>query len=181
LSKLKRPALIIAATAATLFLAGCEFTCTTGSTVSADELAKQVQASYENKAGLELTSITCEEADAEVGTPISCEAVNENDFAFAITGEINEYDSDTEKVRFTWEVGDVMAPGRTYADAAQDALLRQSNVRLTDFQCPDRVKLEKDEVFECTATDANGDERIVKITLTDKAGGFDANLLKLDQ
>jgi outer membrane murein-binding lipoprotein Lpp len=179
LSNLKRPAVIAAACAATLLLAGCEFTCTTGSSVSSDELASQVQDSYEQQTDLALTSITCEEVDAEVGEPISCEAVNENDFAFDITGEITEYDSDNDKVKFDWEVGTVMAPGDTYAEAAQRALLNQSGAALSDVQCPERVTLKKGEEFECTATDANGDRRTVTITLTDETGGFDANLLKL--
>ena len=179
LSKLKRRAVIAAACAATLFLAGCEFTCTTGSTVDADELATQVQDSYEQQANLALTSITCQEVAAEVGEPISCEAVNENDLAFEITGTVTEYDSDTDKVKFDWEVGTTTAPGDTYAEAAQRALLNQSGADLSDFECPERVTLEKGEEFECTATDTNGDERTVTITLTDETGGFDANLMKL--
>jgi hypothetical protein len=177
---LKRHALIAFACASTLFLAGCEFTCTTGSTVSPEELATQVQDSYEQQTDLALTSITCEEVDAEVGEPISCEAVNENDFAFDITGTVTEYDSDNDRIKFDWEVGTVMAPGDTYAEAAQRALSNQSGADLTDFQCPERVTLEKGGEFDCTATDANGDERTVTITMTDETGGFDAKLQKLD-
>jgi hypothetical protein len=180
LPNLKRPAVIAAACAATLLLAGCEFSCSTGSTVSPEELATQVQDSYENQTDLALTSITCQEADAEVGEPISCEAVNENDLAFEITGEITEYDSDNDRVKFDWELGTVMAPGATFAETAQRALLRQSGAELTNVQCPEQVTLAKGEVFDCTATDANGDERTVQITQTDESGGFDAKLLKLD-
>ena len=51
---------------------------------------------------------------------------------------------------------------------------------MSNVQCPDRVVLKKGNEFDCTAEDVNGDTRTVTITMTDREGGFDANLQKLD-
>lgn len=177
----KRLVLVAAAVTATFLLAGCQFSCSVGggNSVSSDELNTQVKDSYESETGVTLTSINCQEVDAEVGEPISCEANNEADVDLTITGTVTEYNSDTEKIKFDWEVVSAMAPGANFAEAAQPALANQSGVQLTDFMCPDRVLLKKGTEFDCTAEDPNGDDRTVTITLTDGDGGFNANLQKL--
>jgi len=180
-SNSKRLILIAAVAASALFLAGCEFSCSVGggNTVSPEELNTQVKDSYESETGVELNSIDCQEVDAEVGKPIICEATNENEIDLNITGTVTDYNSDTEKIKFNWQVDSAMAPGTNYAVAVQRALANQSGVQLTNFKCPDRVLLKKGNEFDCTAEDPNGAARTVTVTLTDGEGGFNANLIKL--
>ncbi len=177
----RRLILVGSVLAAGLLLAGCEFSCSVGgNTVSSEELNKQVKDSYESESGVKLNSIDCQEVDAEVGKPITCEATNESNIDLNITGTVTEYDSDTDKIKFDWKVVSAMAPGEDFASAAQQALFRQTRVELSNVQCPDRVVLKKGNEFDCTAEDVNGDTRTVTITMTDGEGGFDANLQKLD-
>lgn len=176
----KRLFLIAAAAAAAVFLmGGCEFSCSTGSTVSAEELNRQVRDSYEDETGGKLTSIDCQAVDAEVGKPILCEATNESDIDLNITGTVTEYDSESDEIKFDWIVDSAMAPGENYAVAAQQALASQTGVQLTDIECPDRVLVKKGNELDCTAKDPNGDTRTITVTLTDDKGGFNANLHKL--
>jgi len=180
-SSSKRLILIAAVAASTLFLAGCEFSCSVGggNSVSSEELNTQVKDSYESETGGTLTSIDCQEVDAEVGEPITCGATNEAGVDLNITGTVTEYDADTDKIKFDLKVDSAMAPGTNYAEAAQRALANQSGVQLTNFKCPDRVLLKKGNEFDCTAEDPNGAARTVTVTLTDGEGGFNANLIKL--
>jgi hypothetical protein len=166
---------------ATLLLAGCEFSCSVGgSTVSAEELNRQVGNSYEEEAGVKLTSIDCAEADTDVGSAISCDATNERDVELKIEGTVTSYDSDSEKVKFDWEVVSGTAPGEAFAVAAGNSLARQSDVPLTNVVCPDRIELDEGNKVNCTAVDAQGNDRDLVLTLTDAVGGFDVRLEPLE-
>jgi len=180
-SSSKRLVLIAAVAASALFLAGCEFSCSVGggNSVSSEELNTQVKDSYESDTGVKLNSIDCQEVDAEVGKPIICEATNENEIDLNITGTVTDYNSDTEKIKFNWQVVSAMAPGVFYAKAAQRTLADQRGVQLTNFECPDRVPLKKGSKFDCTAEDPDGNARTVTIDLTDGDGGFNVNLQRL--
>jgi hypothetical protein len=162
-----------------LLLAGCEYSCSIGNTVSAEELDKQVRISFEDETGVLLTSIECEEADADVGSEINCEATNENDLELTIEGTVTSYDSDTEKVKFDWEVVSATAPGDNFAVAAKSSLASQSSVQLDNVACPDRIELEPGNKIDCTAEDINGNDRDLVLTLTDDEGGFNVRLKPL--
>jgi hypothetical protein len=148
--------------------------------VSAEELNKQVRLSYEDKSGVLLTSIDCDEADADTGSEINCDATNEADVDLKIEGTVTSYDSETEKVKFRWEVVSATAPGETFAVAARNSLADQSNVPLDNVVCPDRIELEIGNEVECTAVDLAGNDRDLVLTLTDLEGGFDVRLLPLE-
>lgn len=163
-----------------LLLAGCEYSCSVGNTVSAEELDKQVRLSYEDETGVLLTSIECEEADADPGSEISCVATNEAGLDLTIEGEVTSYDSETEKVKFDWEVVSAVAPGETFAIAARNSLARQSGVPLENVSCPDGIELRKGNKVNCTAEDVAGNSRDLVLTLTDEEGAFDVRLKPLD-
>ncbi len=42
--------------------------------------------------------------------------------------------------------------------------------------CPDDQKAEKGRTFDCTLTAPNGDKVVVKVTLTDDEGGYNATV-----
>ena len=176
----RRLVLIGAVLSASLLVAGCEFSCSIGNTVSAEELDKQVRLAFEDETGVLLTSIDCEEADADVGSEINCTAINENDVELTIEGEVTEFDSDTEKVRFDWEVVAAAAPGTAFETAAARSLRNQSGVEISGVTCPDRIDLETGNEVRCTAFDVENNERELVLTLTDEEGGFDVRLLPLD-
>jgi hypothetical protein len=139
-----------------------------------------VRISYEDETGVLLSSIKCEEADADTGSEINCIATNENDVDLKIEGEVTSYDSDTEKVKFDWEVVSASGPGQPFAVAARNSLANQSNVPLTNVVCPDKIELKTGNKVDCTAVDIAGNDRDLVLTLTDEEGGFDVRLKPLD-
>jgi hypothetical protein len=175
----KRLVLIAAALWASVLLAGCEFSCSVGNSVSAEELDKQVRLAFEDESGVLLTSIDCDEADADVGSEISCKAVNENDVELTIEGEVTEFDSETEKVRFNWQVVSAAASGTAFETAAARSLRNQTGVVINDVTCPERIDLTRGNEVDCTAFDVEGNERDLVLTLTDEEGAFDVRLKPL--
>lgn len=81
------------------------------SSVASDELEKQVSQSYEQQAGVGLSSISCQEAATDVGSPISCDATNADGIKLAITGKVTAYDSDSQSVDFSWNAKPVANSG----------------------------------------------------------------------
>jgi hypothetical protein len=138
-----------------------------------------VRLSYEDESGVLLDSIDCKEADADAGSEISCVATNENEVELKIEGEVTSYDSDTEKVKFDWEVVSASAPGDRFAIAARQSLAQQSNVALSDVACPGRIELKTGNEVDCTAVDSTGLDRELVLTLTDEEGGFEVRLKPL--
>lgn len=179
----KRLTLIAAALFASVLLAGCEFSCSVGGseTVSAEELEKQVRLAFEDETGVLLKSIDCDEADADVGSEINCTAVNANDIELTIDGEVTEFDSDSERVRFDWEVVAAAAPGTAFETAAARSLRNQSGAVINDVTCPDTIELERGNEVTCTAVDVEGNERELVLTLTDAEGAFNVRLKPLDE
>ena len=176
----KRLVVIGAALCASLLLAGCEFSCSIGNKVSSEELNKQVRLSFEDETGVLLTSIDCGEVDAEVGKAISCDATNENDVDLKIEGEVTDYNSDTDKIKFDWEVVSASAPGEAFAVAARRSLANQTGAVVNDVVCPDKIELKTGNEVQCAAVDVRGNDRELVLTLTDEEGGFDVNLKPLD-
>jgi len=86
-------------------VAGCS------SSLSADELETQVSNSYKTQTGTGIESITCEDAETDVGSPISCEATNADGIKVAIDGEVTSYDSDSQVADFTWEAKPIAGSG----------------------------------------------------------------------
>jgi hypothetical protein len=171
LSDKRRFLILPAALLAAIVLLGAEFSCSVGNTVSSEEMNKQVTDSYESETGVNVTSMNCDEVEAEIGEKISCTGSNENDLDFVIGGEVTEVE-DSDKINFDWEVVSGTLPGSAYEDAAAETLQNQIGVEVTSMECPDRINLEAGEQVTCRATAANGDEADAIITLTDQDGGF---------
>ncbi len=176
----KRLVLIGAVLSASLLIAGCEFSCSIGNSVSADELDKQVRIAYEDETGILLTSIDCEQADSDVGSPISCVATNERDLELTIEGEVTDLDSESDMIRFDWQVVSASAPGAAFEVAAARSLRNQTGAVIGDVTCPQKIKLEAGTVVDCTGVDSQGNERELVLTLTDRKGAFDVDLKALD-
>lgn len=155
-----------------MFLAGCEFSCTIGSSISAGELEKQVGNSYEKETGIAIDSITCEEADPDPGSSISCRATNEGGVDLKIAGTVTSYDSVEERVDFDWKVVRAVAPGNLYGDAAARTLTRTTGVEVSEVRCPEEIVVRKGARVDCTAISADGTQSRVTLTLTDRDGGF---------
>lgn len=171
-----RPVAVLFGIALTLGLAGCNFYCSVGGSVPAEELEKQVRLSYEDETGIVVKSITCDEADDDTGSPISCEAVNAGGVELMIEGEVTSYDSETEKVRFDWEVTKALAPGTLYGDAAATTLSESTGVAVSEVRCPEKIAVRKGARVQCTAIAPNGAESEVTLILTDRDGGFRVQL-----
>ena len=178
--KSKRLVLIGSAIAASFLLAGCEFSCSVGNNVSAEELDKQVRLSFEDQTGVLLTSIDCDETDADVGSEITCDATNENNVDLKIEGKVTEFNSGTDKIKFDWEIVSAAAPGSSFERAARRSLAQQTGVVINDVKCPGKIDLVRGNEVDCTAVDLQGNEREVVLTLTDDVGAFDVNLKPLD-
>lgn len=169
----------ISLAAVSLLLATFAISCGGEMTVSSEELAKQVEASYEEQTGVEMKSITCEEVSpAEVGSEIRCEATNASEADILIEGKVTAVNESDEKVDFDWEVASVEVPGAHYAEAAKKVLEEQTGSPLSAIECPDRVKLETDGEFRCELTATDGSTLGATVTMTDDKGGFD---IKVDE
>ncbi|MGK2954831.1 MAG: DUF4333 domain-containing protein [Solirubrobacterales bacterium] len=101
----RRILLPLATLATAILLAGCEASCSTGDdTVSSDELSVQVKDALETSVGAPLKSVDCDEVKAEVGEPISCDAVEPNGDKLKIEGKITSVDEETQDVKFNVQV-----------------------------------------------------------------------------
>lgn len=163
----------LAAVAATVLLAGCEFSCSLGNSISSDELERQVADSYEEEVGLILTSITCEEAKPDKGSPISCRATNSPGVDLWIEGTVTSYDTGTQIADFDWEVVRAESPGRIYANAAVGTIEQEWGFPVDRIECPDQIRVETGEKVECIAIEPDGVRTTLILTLTDDEGGFD--------
>lgn len=168
-----RRLVVLAAVAGTVLLAGCEFSCSIGNSISADELERQVRNSYEREVGLPLTSITCEEAKPDRGSPISCRAINAPGVTLWIEGRVTSYDSGTQVADFDWEVVRAESPGRIYANAAVGTIEQEWGIAVDLVKCPERIPVEPGKQVTCTAIEPDGVRTELILTLTDDEGGFD--------
>lgn len=168
-----RRLVVLAAVAGTVVLAGCEFSCSLGDSISSDELERQVNDSYERETGLNLTSITCAEAKPDKGSPISCRATNAPGVDLWIEGTVTSYDAGTQVADFDWEVVRAESPGRIYANAAVITVEQEWGFPVDRIECPDRIPVEAGEKVECIAVEPNGVRTALVLTLTDDEGGFD--------
>lgn len=169
----KRRLLAVGLASMALLVSGCEFSCSLGNSISSDELERQVKDSYEKEIGLNLTSITCDEAKPDKGSPISCEATNAPGVNLWIEGTVTSYDSDTQVADFDWEVVRAESPGRIYANAAVGTVEQEWGIPVDRIECPDRIPVETGEKVECIAVEPNGVRTALILTLTDDEGGFD--------
>jgi hypothetical protein len=88
--------LLGAALLASLALAACG-----ESTVSADEMSTQVQASLDEAGAPPIESVDCPEVLAEEGEVFDCDATQANGKTLKIEGEITSADPDSDTVNFT--------------------------------------------------------------------------------
>lgn len=161
---------------ATVGLAGCNFYCSVGGSIPSAELERKVRLGYEDQTGIVMKSISCEEADDDTGSPISCRATNAGGVDLKIDGEVTSYDPDTEKVGFDWEVTRAVAPGSLYGDEAAASLTQQTGVPVAEVRCPDEIVVEKGARVKCTAISPSGAEAEATLILTDGDGGFRVQL-----
>lgn len=160
-------------------MAGCNFSCSIGSgdsEVSIAELEQRISASYENETGAKLTSLECEEPEAEVGEPISCQGANASGVELQIGGEVTGIDETDDTILFDWEVVSATAPGAAFSDAAKKALEREVGEPLRAVQCPERVPLERGTEVRCAVVTDDGRRLGATMTMTDGEGGFRINL-----
>lgn len=170
---MKRRLLAIGLVSMVVLVSGCEFSCSIGNSISPDELERQVKNSYEKEVGLPLSSITCEEAKPDRGSPISCRAINAPGVTLWIEGRVTSYDSGTQVADFDWEVVRAESPGRIYANAAAATIEQEWGFPVDRIECPDRIRVETGEKVECIAVQPDGTRTTLILTLTDDEGGFD--------
>ena len=161
---------------AAVLMAGCEFSCTLGGSIPAEELERQVRLSYEDETGTVIRSITCEESDPDTGSPISCRAVNEVGVELTIGGEVTSYNGVDEVADFDWQVTRAVAPGTVYADAATQTIQSQFGVTVDRVECPERIVVERGATIACTAIEPGGLRTAIVLTLTDRDGGFEVSV-----
>lgn len=165
-------ALVGAALVASLAFAGCsaEVNVGTGSDASGDELADDIRGDYEDETGIELTALTCEGVEANVGERFKCTGRNARSVQIEIVGKVT--DTSGDGFDYGWNVVKGVAPGVLY----ERALRRQieaGGVALSEVRCPVEVEIEVGATVRCEATDVNGVSKDVKLRLTDLDGGFE--------
>jgi hypothetical protein len=123
----------------------------------------------ENTGGLELTSITCEEGNAEVDAKFTCTGDNDAGVELEIEATVNEVTD--EKVDFTWSTVKSVSDGSVFADEAV-ATLQNQGYAVAEMDCPE-IEVKKGNEAVCDVTMDNGSAQTATITLTDDEGGFD--------
>lgn len=172
-----RNLLLIAGSAvAALTFAGCSFSCSIGEkTASSSELNDRLTDSYEERTGIVLTDIDCDEVKAEVGEDFSCSGTNAREIDLEIAGSVTSVESD-DQIKFRWDVVGATAPGELYSSAAEKTLEQQTGRPLNSVTCPDRIPIERGAEVDCTVETAGGQELGATLTLTDLDGGFRINV-----
>jgi hypothetical protein len=146
-------------------LAGCG-----SDKVDAEDAASTIQKQYPGESdGLELTSITCEEGEAEVDSSFTCSAENDAGVSLEIGATVTEIDGD--RVNFTWSTIGSTSDGSAYAESAVTTLQNQGYA-VAAIDCPE-IRIESGNEVECEVTMDNGSRQTATVTLTDDDGGFD--------
>lgn len=79
--------------------------------LSSDELEKQVSRSYKSQTGLTVKSISCKEAETSVGSPISCTATAPDGTKLTIDGKVTAFNEDSQVADFSWTAKPVGGSG----------------------------------------------------------------------
>lgn len=156
---------------AALALGGCSGEVSIGEQqVSAEKIERDIRGAYEAQTDLDLTRLTCEPADAEVGARIDCDGRNERDVTLTISGQVTKVNDDD--VDYRWDVVKAVAPGDIFAAEVGKLLQRRYGPVVADVTCPDRIEIRKGAEFRCEATARNGDTGTAVLVLTDDDGKF---------
>lgn len=147
-----------------------------GSDINADEAAQTIQTEYAKQVGLEMTDISCDSGDPDVGAKFSCDGKNEADLSLDIEATVTSVDEDTDKVGFDWNVVKATAGPTTFTSTALDALQGIGRA-VESIECPGGTVMEKGNTIDCVGTMDDGSKREVKITLTDGNGKIHVDLL----
>jgi Domain of unknown function (DUF4333) len=155
-----------------LVLAGCsaEVNVGGGSDASGEEIADEVRGDYTEKTGIELTRLTCEGVEANVGEKFTCSGRNARGVQLEIAGRVTDAGSDG--FDYSWHVTGAVAPGVLYERALRRQL-EAEGVVLAEARCPVEIEVEVGEEVRCRATDRGGSSRGVTLRLSDLDGGFE--------
>ena len=82
-----------------------------GSSLSSDELENQLSQSYKSETGLAIKSISCEEAETSVGSPVSCTATAQDGTKLTIDGKVTAFNEESQVADFTWSAKPVGGSG----------------------------------------------------------------------
>lgn len=165
----------LAVSAVALALAGCEASVSVGGdpSLSAAEIEQGIRAQYaEQNPGITLTELSCEDAEGEVGAPITCEGRNSRDVDLEIGGEVTSVDEGEDRADYDWRVTRAFAPGALYERAARRVLLDQTQTPVASVECPVRIEVVVGTKVPCTVQTTDGRSLPAVLELTDLDGGF---------
>jgi|GEM_PF-919964 len=167
-----RAGLVPIAVVAALALAGCSAEVSVGgdSSASGEEIGGEIRSDYEDKTGIALRSITCEDVEGDRDERFSCSARNARGVQLEIDGEVT--DTESGGFDYSWQVVEGIAPGVLYERALRRQIEAQG-VGLAEVRCPVEIEIRVGAEVSCDATDRNGASREVTLRLTDLDGGFD--------
>lgn len=157
-----------------LAMSACSAEVNVGSdpSLKAGEIVDTITAQYEQQnPGITLTEMTCQGAEASVGTPIRCEGANSRGVELTFGGEITSIDEENKRANYRWEVTRALAPGAIFESEITALGGREGRPVVTAVSCPERVQITVGRRFRCEITTAAGTEPVT-VTLTDTKGGF---------
>lgn len=141
-----------------------------GGGASGEEIAADIGADYEDRSGIAMRSLTCEDVDGDEAESFSCSGRNERGVQLEIDGEVT--DSESDGFDYSWEVTEAIAPGVLYERALRREL-EARGIALSEVRCPVEIEVVEGAEVRCSATDGDGDSAGVTLRLTDGDGGFD--------
>lgn len=156
-----------------LIFTGCSAEVSVGggdSEASGEEIAKKIQADYEDQTGIAMTRLTCESVKAEQGERFECSGRNARGVQIEIAGRVT--DTEAGGFDYSWHVSKAIAPGVLYERALREEI-EERGVTLSRVSCPVEIEVKVGSRVLCEAADASGATRSVVLTLTDLDGGFE--------
>ena len=141
--------------------------------VQGSKIAAEIRREYakqQSRNDIRLSTLTCEEVEAEVGARIRCSGRNSREIDLEIGGEVTAVQSDG--LDYNWRIARAFAPGTFYASAARDLVEAQLQAPVLDVRCPVRIELGEGEQVSCEAELSSGRTVPITLLLTDSDGGF---------
>lgn len=162
---------LLAALALGGLFSGCSFSASVGGDSPTESLTEQIEAAYEDRTGIALRRLECEDIEAKEGAPIRCEGRNAKGVELLIEGRVTG--AEGSAIDYHWDVARALVPGRTYAAAAVPVVERVAGTAVAGVRCERRVEVEVGALVRCEAKLESGAVVPVRLRLTDDDGGFE--------
>jgi mRNA-degrading endonuclease toxin of MazEF toxin-antitoxin module len=164
MARLVTRALLVAVAATTMAMAGCSFSSNTEKTVAKADVADQISAKVNEKAGHKPQSVTCpDDLKATVGASLDCQMTDDGQ-----TYGVNVTVTSVDGSRVNFDIVETVNKDDVAKSISEQ--LAQQFGRTPDVTCPDNLKGDVGATTRCQLTD-QGTKYGVTVTVNSVEGG----------